>query len=179
MLMLGHLRIFYTNGSAIHLEYTGSELAHLVMPYRKLAPWHRHGHGVNYSAGQSLAYANSGPIQIETKETAEIITFVEPEALRQTALSMVGGDLSLLNIQAALASPRLIALDTEAFRQLAHVLYSLYESLGRLLSAGDEILRHSRIEDQILRVWVLLLIPELHSARTNLSPLSPEDKATV
>jgi len=179
MLPLGSLRILSTLGSAIQLESRGSRLAQLVMPYRGIASWRVDRQWFESAAPESVLYVPHGPLQIESTVTASIITFVEPQALLKTALSMVGADFAVGHIHSALASPRLIAVDCEPYLQLAHILYSVYQNLDSLFSVGGEILHRSCIEDQILRLWVLLLIPELHVVPARLGGSSRVDAATV
>ena len=179
MLPLGSLRILSTLGSSIQLESRGSGLVQLVMPYRGVTSWQVDRQWFESAAPESVLYVPHGPLQIESTLTAGIVTFVEPDALLKTALSMVGADFAAAHIRSALASPRLIAVDCEPYRQLAHILYSFYENLDSLVSAGGEILRRSCIDDQILRLWVLLLIPELHVAPPDLGAGSRFDAASV
>lgn len=164
MLPLGCMRILSTHGSAIQLESTGSGLAHLVMPYRGLTRWRVERHWLDSWTHASLLYVPPGPLQIENTVTAGIVTFVDPDALLQTALSMAGVHESNMVIKAALTSPQLIPLQEHRSQALAKVLYSTYQNLDLLLSAGADVLHHSRIDDQILRLWVLLLIPGLQAA---------------
>jgi AraC-like DNA-binding protein len=128
---------------------------------------------------ESLLYVPPGPLRIENTVTAGIVTFVDPEALLQTALSMAGVNESNVMIKAILSSPQLIPVQGPCNQRLANVLYSTYQNLDLLLSAGADILRHSRIDDQILRLWVLLLIPELQAddERSNQSSLGESGSA--
>lgn len=163
MLPLGCMRILSTHGSAIQLESTGSGLAHLVMPYRGLTRWRVERHWLDSWTHESLLYVPPGPLQIENTVTAGVVTFVDPDALLQTALSMAGVHESNMMIKAMLSSPQLIPVQGVRNQRLAKVLYSTYQNLDLLISAGADVLHHSRIDDQILRLWVLLLIPGLHA----------------
>ncbi|MBM5793791.1 MAG: helix-turn-helix domain-containing protein [Cyanobacteria bacterium K_DeepCast_0m_m1_088] len=113
--------------------------------------------------------------------TPGILISVDPEALLQIALSLAGGGITATHVHAALASARMIPADCEPNLQLANILYSTYQNRDPLVSAGDVILRHSRIDDLILRLWVLLLIPELQLSRAeqSLSSLPDETLAWV
>ena len=164
MLPVGSMRILSTYGTAIQLESSGSGLAHLVMPYRGLTRWRVDRLWLDSWTHQSLLYVPPGPLQIENTVTAGIVTFVEPDALLQTALSIAGGNQSNPMIHARLSAPRLISVEESCNRELVFVLYSAYRNLDLLLAAGADVLHHSRIDDQILRLWVLLLIPELRNA---------------
>jgi AraC-like DNA-binding protein len=164
MLPLGCMRILSTYGSAIQLESKGSGLAHLVMPYRGLTRWRVDRHWLDSWTHESLLYVPPGPLQIENTVTAGIVTFVDPDALLQTALSMAGVHETNVMMKAVLSSPQLIPLQGHYNQSLARVLYSTYQNLDLLLSAGAEVLHHSRIDDQILRLWVLLLVPGLQAA---------------
>lgn len=179
MLPLGCMRILSTYGSAIQLESRSSGLAHLVMPYRGLTRWYVDRHWLDGWTHESLLYVPPGPLRIENTVTAGIVTFVDPEALLQTALSMAGVNESNVMIKAILSSPQLIPVQGPCNQRLANVLYSTYQNLDLLLSAGADILRHSRIDDQILRLWVLLLIPELQAddERSNQSSLGESGSA--
>jgi AraC-like DNA-binding protein len=158
------MRILSTYGSAIQLESKGSGLAHLVMPYRGLTRWRIDRHWLDSWTHESLLYVPPGPLQIENTVTAGIVTFVDPDALLQTALSMAGVHENNVIIKATLSSPQLIPLQEHYNRSLARVLYSTYQNLDLLLSTGAKALHHSRIDDQILRLWVLLLVPGLQAA---------------
>lgn len=164
MLPLGCMRILSTYGSAIQLESKGSGLAHLVMPYRGLTRWRVDRHWLDSWTHESLLYVPPGPLQIENTVTAGIVTFVDPDALLQTALSMAGVHETNVMMKAVLSSPQLIPLQGHYNQSLARVLYSTYQNLDLLLPAGAEVLHHSRIDDQILRLWVLLLVPGLQAA---------------
>lgn len=179
MLPLGCVRILSTYGSAIQLESKSSGLAHLVMPYRGLTRWRVDRHWLDGWTHESLLYVPPGPLQIENTVTAGIVTFVDPEALLQTALSMAGVHESNVMIKASLSSPQLIQVQDPCNQRLANVLYSTYQNLDLLLSAGADVLRLSRIDDQILRLWVLLLIPELQAddERSNQSFLGESGSA--
>jgi AraC-like DNA-binding protein len=158
------MRILSTYGSAIQLESKGSGLAHLVMPYRGLTRWRIDRHWLDSWTHESLLYVPPGPLQIENTVTAGIVTFVDPDALLQTALSMAGVHENNVIIKATLSSPQLIPLQEHYNRSLAKVLYSTYQNRDLLLSTGAEVLHHARIDDQILRLWVLLLVPGLQAA---------------
>jgi AraC-like DNA-binding protein len=164
MLPLGCMRILSTHGRAIQLESTGSGLAHMVMPYQGLTRWRVDRHWLDSWTHDSLLYVPPGPVQIENTVTAGVVTFVDPDALLQTARSMAGVHECDLMIKAILSSPKLIPLQGTCNQSLAKVLYSTYRNLDLLLSAGADALCHSRIDDQILRLWLLLLIPELKAA---------------
>jgi AraC-like DNA-binding protein len=181
ILPLGSLRILRPLGSVIQLERNASGLAHLVMSSRQEATWRVDGQRFDSSAEPCLLYVSPGALQIEAAGTAGILISVEPEALLQTALSIAGAGLTASHVQAALASTRMIPVDCEPNLQLANILCSVYQNLDPLVSAGDDILRHSRVDDLILRLSVLLLIPELHRLRPDqcLSSLPDETLAWV
>jgi AraC-like DNA-binding protein len=179
MLPLGCMRILSTHGSAIQLESKGSGLAHLVMPYRGLTRWRVDRHWLDSWTEESLLFVPPGPLQIENTVTAGIVTFVDPDALLQTALSMAGVHDSNLAIRATLSSPQLIPLQGHCNQTLAKVLYATYQNLDLLLSAGADVLRHSRIDDQILRLWVLLLIPALQAVDDCSSQLFPGESGSA
>jgi AraC-like DNA-binding protein len=172
-LPLGSLRILRTLGSAIQLESSASGLAHLAMPARLADACREEGH--------CLQYVPPGAQEIEMGATPGILMSVDPEALLQIALSMAGAGITANHVHAALASPRTIPADCEPNLQLANILYSAYQNRDPLVSAGDNCLRHSRIDDLILRLWVLLLIPELRLSRADqsLSSLPDETLAWV
>jgi AraC-like DNA-binding protein len=92
---------------------------------------------------------------------------------------MAGVNESNVMIKAILSSPQLIPVQGPCNQRLANVLYSTYQNLDLLLSSGADVLRHSRIDDQILRLWVLLLIPELQAddERSNQSSLGESGSA--
>ena len=92
---------------------------------------------------------------------------------------MAGAGITPTHVQAALASTRMIPADCEPNLQLANVLYSVYQNLDPLVSAGNDILRHSRVDDLILRLWVLLLIPELQLACAGQSLSSQPDQTSA
>jgi AraC-like DNA-binding protein len=181
MLPIGGMRILSTLGSAIQLESSGSGLAHLVMPYKGLTRWRVDRHWLDSWTRQSLLYVPPGPLQIENTVTAGIVTFVDPDTLLETALLMAGPDETAVGIKTRLAFPRLITVEGRCNRHLADVLYSSYRNLDGLLAAGGAVVHQSRIDDQILRLWVLLLLPELRdiTGGSGKAPLHGEISAWV
>jgi AraC-like DNA-binding protein len=181
MLPIGGMRILSTLGSAIQLESSGSGLAHLVMPYKGLTRWRVDRHWLDSWTRQSLLYVPPGPLQIENTVTAGIVTFVDPDTLLETALLMAGPDETAARIKTRLAFPRLITVEERCNWRLADVLYSSYQNLDSLLAAGGTLVHQSRIDDQILRLWVLLLLPELRdiTGGDGIAPLNGEISAWV
>jgi len=163
-LQLGSMQIFSANGGGIRPESRDSGLACLVMPCRALASGAADRQWMHTLEHQPLAYIPPGHLETASPLTPGTVTVVSPAVLCQIALSMVGSDITPIELQSALSSPRLIAVDADSNRQLSDSLYLLYDSIAPLFSAGEAILRHSRIDEQILRLWVLLLIPELQHA---------------
>ncbi|PZV04092.1 MAG: hypothetical protein DCF23_07280 [Cyanobium sp.] len=161
MLPLGCMRILSTLGNSIQLASSGSGYAHLVMSYRGLTRWCVDRQWFDNWTNESLLYVPPGPLQIENSITAGIVTFVDLDALLQTALTMEGPDGNHRMVKGALQSTRLIPAQDPSSRKLFRVLYSAYRHLDCLSTAGSEVLRQSCMEDQILRLWILLLIPEL------------------
>lgn len=119
MLTLGCMRILSTYGSAIQLESKSSGLAHLVMPYRGLTRWRVDRHWLDSWTNESMLYVPPGPLRIENTVTAGIVTFVDPEALLQTALLMAGINESNVMIKAILSSPQLIPVQGPCNQRLA------------------------------------------------------------
>jgi len=163
MLPLGGMRILSTLGNAIQLESSGSEFAHLVMSYRGLTRWCVDRSWLDNWTGDSLLYVPPGPLLIENSVTAGVVTFVSPDTLLQTALAMVGPEGPRLAVKRALSKPKLIPIRDQQDRHLFQVLYATYRSLDQLLSVSIEAVCLSRIDDLILRLWILLLVPELRS----------------
>lgn len=175
MLPLGGMRILSTLGNAIQLESGGSEYGHLVMSYRGLTRWCVDGSWLDNWTGASLLYVPPGPLLIENSVTAGVVTFVRPDTLLETAFAMIGPDGPRLAVKRALSTAKLIAIQNQQERHLHQILYATYRSLDQLLSVSIEAVCHSRIDDLILRLWILLLIPELRSLADGWLP-SPIDR---
>lgn len=179
LLHFGRLRIFFTTGSPISLDGCDDGMAQLVIFVRNLISCSVDQPGFELPIPESILYVPPGSSLTENIVTAAIVTFVQPEDLLQTALAMVDADSSAIHVHSAFVSPRLISVDHEPCRQLASFLYSVYQHLDSLNSLGDEILRQSRIDDQILRLWALLLIPELYATLAGSGEMPLVDAASV
>lgn len=163
-LQLGSMRIFSANGGGIRCESKDSDLAYLFMPFRALDSGSADRQWMHILEPQPLAYIPPAHLETASTLSAGTVTVLSPEVLCQTTLSMVGSGITLIELQSALSTPRLIAFDADVNRQLTDALYLLYDSIAPLFSAGEAILHHSRNDEQVLRLWVFLLIPELQHA---------------
>jgi len=103
-------------------------------------------------------------LHLENNITSGVALNLDPSALLHTALTMAGPEGLPAERMAVFQQPTLLRLQDPAAAHLINGLYALLLSLHQLTSLPGSDLERLKFDDVILRMVVLLLLPELQGA---------------
>ena len=135
--------------------------AQLMLPYRGWGVWRIEGERYENPVGDSVLFLPPTPFHLENNITSGVALKLEPAALLRTALTMAGPEGVPPQRLKVLDQPKLLRLHEPASAHLINGLYALLLSINQLTSLPGADLERLRLDDVILRMAVLLLLPEL------------------
>lgn len=168
---LGGLTATATHGSAISLSSDEQSVAMLLLPYRGSGRWTTDGRQYEVPVGETVLYLPPSAVQLENTITSGVGLNMEPDKLLATALSMAGPDGIGRDLAQACYQPQLLSWKQRAEQELIWTIY-------RTLQAADQAMRVAlgavpllRFDDLLMRLTLLLLIPELRQVEPVAQPV--------
>jgi AraC-like DNA-binding protein len=161
VLSLGAVVVLATQGSAITLTTDGHPFTQLMLPYRGWGVWRVERDRFENPVGDSVLFLPPAPMHLENDITAGVALNLNPATLLLTALTMGGPEGVSAERMTVFQQPLLLRLNDPASAHLINALYALLLSLNQLASLPGSDLTQLRFDDVILRMVVLLLLPEL------------------
>ncbi|MFN7677561.1 MAG: helix-turn-helix domain-containing protein [Cyanobacteriota bacterium] len=171
LLSLGDVVVISTRGSAITVSTDHHPFSRLMIPYGCWGVFRVEGRRYENPVGDSVFYMPPLPFQMENDITCGVALNLNPDSLVQTALTMAGPDGVLPSRMGVFQEPRLLRLHQPAFAHVINGIYALLLSIHQLTSLPGVNFTLYRFDDVILRMVVLLLLPELQGGE---SPASVE-----
>lgn len=161
VLSLGEVVVVSTRGSAITVSTEPHPFAQLMIPYSGWGVFQVERNRYENPVGDSVFYMPPIPFQMENNITCGVALNLNPASLLQTALTMAGPEGLLPSRMAVFQEPRLLRLHDPASAPVINGIYALLLSIHQLTSQPEVDLTLYRLDDVILRMVVLLLLPEL------------------
>lgn len=177
VLSLGAVMVLATQGSAITLTTENHPFAQLMLPYRGWAVWRIERDQYENPVGDSVLYLPPAPLHLENNITSGVALNLDPEVLLQTALTMAGPEGVPADRMRRFQQPKLLRLNDPASAHLINALYALLLSVNQLTSLPGSDLSRLRFDDVILRMVVLLVLPELQRLESRPGASAPSAPA--
>lgn len=161
ILNLGQVVVVATQGSAITLETQQHPFAQLLIPYRGWGLWTLDNAGFENPFGESVLYLPPAPLSLQNDTTSGVAINLDPAALLATALTMAGPEGLSPHRLSVFQQPKRLLMGDPGSAQLIHGLYSLLWTLHQLTGSPGTDVELLRFDDVLMRMVVLLLLPEL------------------
>ena len=158
---LGHVTAVATHGSAIDVSTDALSAAQLLLPYRGNGFWTCDGKVYENPMGSSVLFMPPAPLRLTNTVTSGIALNIDPDQLLRTAITMAGPDGINRDLRSALGQPRRLFWRERGQQALIECVYRTLLSADRAMSIGHAALRMLRLDDLLIRLTVLLLVPEL------------------
>jgi len=162
---LGPLTLLTTWGSAVdgEVEIQEGQQAQFILPYVA---------GVNtYAIGGQTFHSRTSAFFIPARHaflrvtntfTSGVVICVPPDALVPVALAIAGPGACIQALEAAINQPALLSRKHDPRRDHLHqLLISTLELLNSALATACGVHQMMRLDDLILRLLVMLLVPQL------------------
>ncbi|MFN6339455.1 MAG: helix-turn-helix domain-containing protein [Cyanobacteriota bacterium] len=161
ILPLGGVVVLATQGSAIAIVSEGHPFAQLLIPYRGWGLWRVERRGFENPVGESVLYLPPAPLSLENDITSGVALNLNPTSLINTALTMAGPEGLPARRMGVFEEPKVLLTRDPQSAPLIRHLYALMMNLDQLTKMPATDLERSRMEDALIRLVVLLLLPEL------------------
>lgn len=161
ILNLGQVVVVATQGSPITLVTEQHPSAQLLIPYGGWGLWRLEGAGYANPFGESLLYLPPAPLSLENDITSGVALNLDPSSLLTAALTMAGPEGLPTARLSVFQEPRRLLMVDPAAGQLIQGIYSLLITLHQLTGSPGTDLALLRLDDVLIRMVVLLLLPEL------------------
>jgi AraC-like DNA-binding protein len=161
ILNLGQVVVVATQGSAITLVTEQHPFAQLLIPYGGWGLWKLENAGYENPFGESVLYLPPAPLSLENDTTSGVALNLDPATLLATALTMAGPEGLPPNRLSVFQQPKRLLMGNRASAGLIHGLYSLLWTLHQLTGDPGTDVKLLRFDDVLIRMVVLLLLPEL------------------
>jgi AraC-like DNA-binding protein len=166
MVSLGEMTVFATAGSAICMETCHHPFAQLMMPYRGWGVFHVERQRFENPVGDSVLFLPPAPFSLENNITCGVALNMNPAILIETALTMAGPEGLPSQRLSVFQQPRLLRLHDPARSHLINGIYAQLLTIHHLCAASGSDLTAMRLDDALVRLVVLLLLPELQRMDT-------------
>jgi len=176
-LPVGPLLVVATQGSAITLVTEQHPFAQLLIPYRGWGLWRLETERYANPVGESVLYLPPAPLSLENDITSGVALNLPPTTLLQTALTMAGPEGLPAARLSVFQQPKRLLMDEPASARLINGLYSLLITLDQLMGSPGADLGLLRLDDVLIRMVVLLLLPELQQDPPSSSGVAPGEAA--
>lgn len=180
-LRLGPLTLLSTWGSAVdgEVEIAEAQQAQVVLPYEA---------GVNHYtiAGQTFQSRTSAffiparhaRLRVTNTFTSGVVLSFPPDALVSVALAIAGPGASLEALEVAINQPALLRRKIDQRRETLHqLLFSALEMVNTSLASTFAVNQMMRLDDLILRLLAMLLLPQLLEGDLDGSAVQKSDSA--
>jgi AraC-like DNA-binding protein len=161
VLNLGKVLMVATQGSAITLTTDQHHSAQLLIPYRGNGRWRIEQTVYENPLGESVLYLPPAPLNLENDITSGVSLNVNPTTLIATAITMAGPEGVGSNRLAVFQQPQRLLLSDPLSARLINGLYAVLLTVDQLTSASGADALALRLDDVLVRLMVLLLLPEL------------------
>lgn len=158
---LGKVRAIATHGSPISVRTDHTSSAQLLLPYRGNGFWTCDGRGYDNPVGQSVLFLPAAPLRLENTITSGVSLNMASEDLLETAQTMAGPDGIGRDLSRVFGEPQRLLWRQAGQQGLIECLYRTLTHADRSLQAMAAGLQLLRLDDLLLRLTVLLLVPEL------------------
>lgn len=164
VLQLGEVVVIATQGSAITLTTEQHPFAQLLIPYRGWGLWRVEHSRFENPFGESVLYLPPAPWRLENTITSGVALNFNSTTLLHTALTMAGPEGLPAKRMGVFGEPRALLMRDPLSVPLIHRLYALLGHLDELTRLPGSDLELLRLDDVLMRLVVLLLLPELRQA---------------
>ena len=161
ILRLGQVVVVATQGSAISLATEQHPFAQLLIPYRGWGLWRLERTSYENPMGESVLYLPPAPLRLENDVTSGVALNISPASLVSTALTMAGPEGLPAGRLSVFQQPKRLLMSDPGSARLINGLYSLLLTLDQLSSTPGTDMELLRFDDVLIRLVVLLLLPEL------------------
>lgn len=161
VLNLGQVVVVATQGSAITLVTEQHPFAQLLIPYRGWGLWTLENAGYENPFGESVLYLPPAPLSLQNDTTSGVALNLDPATLVATALTMAGPEGLPPHRLSVFQQPKRLLMGDPGCAPLIHGLYSLLSTLNQLTASPGTDVALLRFDDVLIRMVVLLLLPEL------------------
>lgn len=168
---LGDLTAVATAGTPIAVRTDDHSEAHLMLPYAGNGHWTVDGRVYDNPAGASVLFLPPAPLLLENSVTSGVSLNIPPERLLRTAVTMAGPEGIGRDLGRLLQQPRRLSRRENGNGELIACLYDTLATAERAVRVAAATLPMLRFDDLLIRLTLLLLVPELRS-------LSPPATAT-
>lgn len=158
---LGTVTAMATHGSAISVCSGEAAAAQLLLPYRGNGWWQCDGRTYENPVGESVLFVPPTPLRLENSVTSGVSLSLCPDRLMRTAHAMAGPEGIGRDLGPALSQPKRLLWHEAGQSELIECLYRTLTSADRALAAAAGALPLLRLDDLLMRLTVLLLVPEL------------------
>jgi AraC-like DNA-binding protein len=177
ILPIGGVVMLATQGSAITVATEQHPLAQLLIPYRGWGLWQVERSRFENPMGESLLYVPPAPLRLDNDITSGVALNLNPEALLRTALTMAGPESLPARRLGVFQEPRRLLMADPLAAPLIQVVYTCMGKIDQVAQLPGGELELRRFEDVLLRMVVLLLLPELRSADSLFRRTAPSPEA--
>lgn len=168
---LGDLAAVATAGTPIVVRTDDHGEAHLMLPYAGNGLWTVDGRVYDNPAGASVLFLPPAPLMLESSVTSGVSLNIPPERLLRSAVTMAGPEGISRDLGRLLQQPRRLNRRENDNCELIACLYDTLATAERAVRVSASTLPMLRLDDLLIRLTLLLLIPELRR-------LSPPATAT-
>ncbi len=164
VISIGDVLVVSTEGSAITLSTEQHHSAQLLLPYQGLGCWKIDRNVFANPMGESILYLPQAPLFLENDVTSGVALNYNPVVLIRSALTMAGPSGLSAQRLAVFGQPKKLFCSDPIAGPLIQSLYSIMQSLDQLSTVISSTAEMLRLDDILIRMAVLLLLPELNQA---------------
>lgn len=132
-----------------------------MLPYRGNGTWTIDGQKFDNPAGESVLFLPPAPLSLSNDITSGVLINLDPNLLLQTALTMAGPNKIACHLKSHLSQPKRLMLSEPGNRILIESIYHFLAELDRLYMSIPKAAAKINLDDALIRLIALLLIPEL------------------
>jgi AraC-like DNA-binding protein len=166
---LGAVTAVATEGSAISVSTEAHQACQLLLPYNGNGFWSCEGRTYDNPVGCSVLFLPPASLRLENTVTCGVSLNIAADQLIRTAVTMAGPDGIGRDLAQALLQPQRLLWHQAGQRELVACVYRTLTSADQALQAGPGALPMLRLDDLLIRLTVLLLLPELRQLATGRS----------
>lgn len=158
---LGTVTVLATHGSAITVTTDDHPFAQLMLPYSGWGMFQIERQRFENPVGDSVLFLPPAPMRLENDTTCGVALTMNPSVLIQTAVTMAGPEGLQPNRLNVFQEPKLLRLHDPACAPLINGIYAFLLSIHQLTTLPGSDLTQMRLDDALLRMVALLLLPDL------------------
>lgn len=166
-------------GSPIAVTTDHHGAAQLVLPYRGSGTWRVEGKPFTNPLGESALFLPPAPLALENDVTSGVAINIAPAQLLQTAMAMAGPEGTGFGVSQALQEPKRLLLEDPVNQALINSVYRTLASADQTMATAEEVLPLLRLDDLLIRLTLLLLVPALRQGQSVSQPITTPSKRSV